>query len=91
MKKILVVFVFVLSSWVVRGEETGKASNVTVESLSLSAKPARFQFVKEISVSYGNFITGILIDTEQGKVWELAGKKGELSLIPIERKDSQGK
>lgn len=80
MKKLLVVFVFVLSSWVVRGEE--EKVSVTMEPMSLSVQPARFQFVKDIYIPTATS-SGILIDTEQGKVWELTGKRGDLRLVPV--------
>lgn len=83
MKKLLVVFVFVLSSWVVRGEEK---VNVTMEPMPISVQPARYQLIKEISFPDRNFVAGALVDTEQGRVWILASKgKSSFTLTPVER------
>ncbi len=82
MKKIALLFVLVLGSSALRAEEKVQ---VSIEPTAFSVKPARYQFVKELSVDYGKFVTGIMIDTEEGKVWELSGKKDKLVLIPVER------
>lgn len=84
MKKIALLFVLVLGSSAVWAEEKVQ---VSIEPTAFSVKPARYQFVKDVSIAYGSFSSGIMIDTEQGKVWELTGKKGNLVLVPVERTD----
>ena len=88
MKKIALLFVLVLGSSAVWAEEKVQ---VSIEPTAFSVNPPRYQFVKDLPVAYGTFSTGILIDTEQGKVWELTGKKGNLTLVPVERAELPAK